>query len=237
MERRPSRLSAARTAASSLRTSQPAPALCDMPRIRRGRRIGGPRRHPMRRSSAPCRAGGAQRSGVAVTVIDFDLTGHESYMPGRLELTDLLIDATARVDLTSSVVPNEWIAAVPEDAVLLDLSASSACSRSPAIRGPAFGRGNCMAVNGAQLEPGPGAGLLEAHHGIGGRGRFLPCTSRVLRRTPQRGAGDPTPQRRAGRAHVTRYRLTRRSPLAGSRRAARAAGTGCHCRLRARTRL
>lgn len=61
--------------------------------------------------------------GVEVTVIDFDLTRHEGYMLGRLERTDLLIDATARVDQARSVVPNEWIAALPEDAVLLDLSA------------------------------------------------------------------------------------------------------------------
>jgi alanine dehydrogenase len=61
--------------------------------------------------------------GVAVTVIDFDLTGHEGHMLDRLELTDLLIDATARVDQTRPVVPNPWIAALPEDAVILDLSA------------------------------------------------------------------------------------------------------------------
>jgi alanine dehydrogenase len=44
-------------------------------------------------------------------------------MLDRLELTDLLIDATARVDQTRPVVPNPWIAALPEDAVILDLSA------------------------------------------------------------------------------------------------------------------
>ena len=36
--------------------------------------------------------------GVEVTVVDFDLTWHEDYMLGRLEQTDLLIDATRRAD-------------------------------------------------------------------------------------------------------------------------------------------
>jgi alanine dehydrogenase len=61
--------------------------------------------------------------GVEVTVADFDLTWHEDYMLQRLERTDLLIDATLRRDVTHPVVPNAWIAALPEDAVLLDLTA------------------------------------------------------------------------------------------------------------------
>ena len=61
--------------------------------------------------------------GVEVTVADFDLTWHETYMLERFERTDLLIDATHRADPSRPVVPNAWIAALPEDAVLLDLSA------------------------------------------------------------------------------------------------------------------
>jgi alanine dehydrogenase len=60
--------------------------------------------------------------GVEVTVVDFDLTWHEDYMLGRLERTDLLIDATSRLDTAVPVIPNRWIAALPEDAVVLDLS-------------------------------------------------------------------------------------------------------------------
>jgi len=60
--------------------------------------------------------------GVEVTVVDFDLTRHEDYMLGRLEKTDLLIDATRRADPSRPVVPNRWLAAVPEDGVLLDLA-------------------------------------------------------------------------------------------------------------------
>jgi alanine dehydrogenase len=61
--------------------------------------------------------------GVEVTVADFDLTWHEGYMLRRLESTDLLVDATQRIDTTQSVVPNRWVAALPSDAVILDLAA------------------------------------------------------------------------------------------------------------------
>ena len=61
--------------------------------------------------------------GVEVTVVDFDLTWHEDYMLARLEMTDLLIDATQRLDPSRPVIPNDWIAALAPDAVILDLSA------------------------------------------------------------------------------------------------------------------
>jgi alanine dehydrogenase len=61
--------------------------------------------------------------GVEVTVVDFDLTWHADYMLGRLEGTDLLIDATHREDPSRPVIPNAWLEAMPADAVLLDLSA------------------------------------------------------------------------------------------------------------------
>lgn len=60
--------------------------------------------------------------GVEVTVVDFDLTRHEDYMLGRLEATDLLIDATQRQDTSRPVIPNRWLSALPADAVLLDLA-------------------------------------------------------------------------------------------------------------------
>ena len=60
--------------------------------------------------------------GVEVTVVDFDLTRHEDYMLSRLETTDLLVDATQRLDTSIPVIPNRWLAALPMDAVLLDLA-------------------------------------------------------------------------------------------------------------------
>jgi alanine dehydrogenase len=61
--------------------------------------------------------------GVEGTVVDADLTGDEDYMLSRLETTDLLIDATHRLDAGRPVVPNAWLAALPADAVILDLAA------------------------------------------------------------------------------------------------------------------
>ena len=60
--------------------------------------------------------------GVEVRVVDHDLTGHESYMRSLLTSTDLLVDATQRLDSTSHVIPNPWLADMPAHAVLLDLS-------------------------------------------------------------------------------------------------------------------
>ena len=60
--------------------------------------------------------------GVEVRAIDYDLSGHESYMRSLLAETDLLVDATQRPDSTTHVIPNHWLADTPEHAVLLDLS-------------------------------------------------------------------------------------------------------------------
>ena len=60
--------------------------------------------------------------GVEVRAIDYDLTGHEAYMRSLLSETDLLVDATQRPDSTTHVIPNHWLADMPEHAVLLDLS-------------------------------------------------------------------------------------------------------------------
>ena len=60
--------------------------------------------------------------GVAVTSVDYDLTGHENWMLDTLEHTDLLIDSTMRPDPSKYVVPNSWVGALPEHAVMLDLS-------------------------------------------------------------------------------------------------------------------
>jgi alanine dehydrogenase len=61
--------------------------------------------------------------GVEVTVLEHDTTWNENYMLAQLEQTDLLVDATARRDQSSPVVPNEWLEALPQNAVVLDLAA------------------------------------------------------------------------------------------------------------------
>lgn len=61
-------------------------------------------------------------SGVEVTVVDFDVTRNAEWMRQVLSRTDILVDATQRPDSTKPVIPNSWIAFLPEHAVLLDLS-------------------------------------------------------------------------------------------------------------------
>ena len=60
--------------------------------------------------------------GVAVTLLDYDVTGQEAFMRERLAQTDLLVDATYRPDPSRPVIPNDWVAHLPEHAVMVDLS-------------------------------------------------------------------------------------------------------------------
>ncbi len=70
--------------------------------------------------------------GVQVTVVDYDTTRYEAIMRNILSQTDVLVDATQRPDPSHIVVPNEWIAEMPEHAVLLDLSVDPyRCDESP----------------------------------------------------------------------------------------------------------
>ncbi len=78
-----------------------------------------------------------QTPGVQVTAVDYDLTGRQDKMLPILEKTDLLIDATQRLDPSRPVIPNEWIAVMPKHAVLLDLSVDPyICDESaPSVKG------------------------------------------------------------------------------------------------------
>ncbi|MFH2102995.1 MAG: alanine dehydrogenase [Chloroflexota bacterium] len=70
--------------------------------------------------------------GVQVTALDYDLTGREALMKEVLACTDVLVDATQRPDPSRAVIPNEWIAGMPEHAVLVDLSVDPYdCSLDP----------------------------------------------------------------------------------------------------------
>ena len=60
--------------------------------------------------------------GVQVRVIDYDTTANEALMLDILTRTDILVDATQRPDPSKPIIPNAWIAVMPEHAVLLDLS-------------------------------------------------------------------------------------------------------------------
>ncbi len=60
--------------------------------------------------------------GVEVVTAGRNLTGDAGYLRGRLAVTDLLVDATARRDPSVPVVPNAWIGVLPEHAVICDLA-------------------------------------------------------------------------------------------------------------------
>ncbi|MCU0485370.1 MAG: hypothetical protein MUC85_04605 [Anaerolineales bacterium] len=60
--------------------------------------------------------------GVLVTTLEYDSTPYERIVQPILETTDILVDATQRLDPTCPVIPNTWIRWLPEHAVLLDLS-------------------------------------------------------------------------------------------------------------------
>ena len=61
-------------------------------------------------------------AGVEVTVVDYDLADRVDYMAELLARSDLIVDATQRRDTTRPVIPNRWLGAVPEHAVLVDLA-------------------------------------------------------------------------------------------------------------------
>ncbi len=60
--------------------------------------------------------------GVEVVTAGRNLTGDAGYLRSRLGVTDVLVDATARRDPSVPVVPNAWIAVLPEHAVICDLA-------------------------------------------------------------------------------------------------------------------
>jgi alanine dehydrogenase len=60
--------------------------------------------------------------GVQVTAVEHDLTCREAVMRVILGRSDILVDATQRPDPGRAVIPNEWVAWMPEHAVLVDLS-------------------------------------------------------------------------------------------------------------------
>lgn len=60
--------------------------------------------------------------GNQVTALEYDLTCNKAVMKDILTRSDILVDATQRPDASQAVIPNDWIAWMPEHAVLVDLS-------------------------------------------------------------------------------------------------------------------
>jgi len=63
----------------------------------------------------------AHLPGVEVTTVGRNLTGRTEYMKERLAVTDVLVDSTQRHDPSVPLVPNAWLARLPEHAVICDL--------------------------------------------------------------------------------------------------------------------
>ena len=60
-------------------------------------------------------------AGVEVVTVGRNLTANAAYMTGRLEGTDLLVDATQRHDPSVPLVPNAWLEHLPAHSVICDL--------------------------------------------------------------------------------------------------------------------
>ena len=58
--------------------------------------------------------------GVEVVALGRNLTNDQRYVEERLRLTDVLVDATQRSDPSRPIVPNGWLALLPEHAVICD---------------------------------------------------------------------------------------------------------------------
>lgn len=75
--------------------------------------------------------------GVKVTVVDYDLTQHASEMERILTQTDILVDATQRPDPSQPILSNDWLAWLPDHAVITDLAVDPYLldSDPPVVRG------------------------------------------------------------------------------------------------------
>ncbi len=65
---------------------------------------------------------GERLPGIEVVVAEQALAGNEAWFRRRLAATDILVDATARPDPSRALVPNAWLALLPEHAVICDLA-------------------------------------------------------------------------------------------------------------------
>ncbi|MCT4606590.1 MAG: alanine dehydrogenase [Marinisporobacter sp.] len=61
--------------------------------------------------------------GVMVQYIGRHITKHKNLLPRIFSDTDVLIDATRRIDFSKVIIPNEYIHFLKEDSMILDLTA------------------------------------------------------------------------------------------------------------------
>lgn len=75
--------------------------------------------------------------GAVALTVGRNLTSNPVMMEGLLQRCDILVDATQRRDTSVPVVPNEWIAWLPEHAVIVDLAVDpyKLDAKPPVVRG------------------------------------------------------------------------------------------------------
>jgi len=75
--------------------------------------------------------------GAIVTTVGRNITHNKSQMIELLAESDIVIDATQRYDPSKPIIPNEWIAYLPEHAIIVDLSADpyTLDSNPPVVKG------------------------------------------------------------------------------------------------------
>ncbi len=86
------------------------------------------------RNNDHIRAGGP---GVIAQVVGRNVTCQSSLMQSLFQSSDILVDATQRWDTSKPVVPNDWIAWLPEHAVIADLAVDpyTLDTNPPVVRG------------------------------------------------------------------------------------------------------
>ncbi len=75
--------------------------------------------------------------GVVALTVGRNLTSNPVMMEGLFKRCDILVDATQRRDTSKPVVPNKWIAWLPEHAVIVDLAVDpyKLDAEPPVVRG------------------------------------------------------------------------------------------------------
>jgi len=75
--------------------------------------------------------------GAIVTNIGRNITYNKSQMIELLAESDIVVDTTQRYDPSKPIIPNEWIAHLPEHAIIVDLSADpyTLDSNPPVVKG------------------------------------------------------------------------------------------------------
>jgi alanine dehydrogenase len=79
-----------------------------------------------------------KRTGYALAIsVGRSVTGNPSLMKTLMQDTDILVDATQRRDPSRPVVPNDWIAWLPEHAIIVDLAVDPYLpdNEPPVVRG------------------------------------------------------------------------------------------------------